>query len=354
VTTIALPRPPATFQVGRAFLRPFWDYALIAALPSLAVFALLRYGHSLSFLDALASRATAAVSLPIAVLACGSAHFAASTVRLYTKPNAFRDLRFATLQLPLLTLAVVTLALAFSPYLGQHLVALYTTWSPYHYAAQAYGLALMYCYRSGCRLSDGDRRLLRAACLAPFLYAFVQGTGNGLGWLLPLSWSAWVRTFLPLRPLEIACFVLPVLWFGRLAFVRRSSPPVISLLIVVANGFWWTTLTFLNAFVWATVFHAVQYLAIVTVAHVKDRVARPGNAHGWLYHSLWFYATCLALAYALFVVWPMAYVGLGFGVSESMLLVTATINIHHFIVDGYIWRLRKGGNAPLVATAAVA
>ena len=33
--------------------------------------------------------------------------------------------------------------------LGTQLHSLYLTWSPYHYAAQAYGLAVMYCYRSG-------------------------------------------------------------------------------------------------------------------------------------------------------------------------------------------------------------
>lgn len=32
-----------------------------------------------------------------------------------------------------------------------------------------------------------------------------------------------------------------------------------------------------------------------------------------------------------------------------MLLVTATINIHHFVVDRYIWRLRSPSNAGALA-----
>ena len=33
----------------------------------------------------------------------------------------------------------------------------------------------------------------------------------------------------------------------------------------------------------------------------------------------------------------------GFGPAESVLLVVAVINIHHFIVDAYIWKLTPGG-----------
>jgi hypothetical protein len=45
-----------------------------------------------------------------------------------------------------------------------------------------------------------------------------------------------------------------------------------------------------------------------------------------------------ALGYALFYCWPYAFRMVGFGQAESMLLVIATINVHHFIVDRYIWR----------------
>ena len=38
----------------------------------------------------------------------------------------------------------------------------------------------------------------------------------------------------------------------------------------------------------------------------------------------------------------------GFGLGESMLLVVAVINIHHFIVDRYIWQLRKDPNYKIV------
>lgn len=57
-----------------------------------------------------------------------------------------------------------------------------------------------------------------------------------------------------------------------------------------------------------------------------------------------FYGTCLALGYLLFQVWPLGYTVLGFGHAESWALVIAAINIHHFIVDAFIWRLRRDAN----------
>jgi len=125
--------------------------------------------------------------------------------------------------------------------------------------------------------------------------------------------------------------------------------PLISVLAIVANASWFFVLLPRDAFVWATIFHGLQYLAIVTIFHWKDQAARPGNAHGPLYHTLRFYLLCLALGYGLFYCLPQAYVLAGFGYVESVLVVAAVVNLHHFIVDAYIWRLgRKDGNRTIV------
>ena len=75
------------------------------------------------------------------------AHFASSTVRLYTKPGASAKHRFLAYGFPVVALVVTLFAIAFPEAIGRQLIALMLTWSPYHYAAQAYGLALMYGYQ---------------------------------------------------------------------------------------------------------------------------------------------------------------------------------------------------------------
>ena len=55
------------------------------------------------------------------------------------------------------------------------------------------------------------------------------------------------------------------------------------------------------------------------------------------------------LGYLLFQVWPHAGPLVGFAYAETLPLGVALINIHHFIVDAFIWRLRKDPNYQVVA-----
>jgi hypothetical protein len=241
---------------------------------------------------------------------------------------------------------------------GTHLLTLYLTWSPYHYAAQAFGLALMYCYRSGVELTLAERRLLRAACLAPFLFAFFNGRAAGLEWFVPASFLAEPGVdrarALVVNVLGVSAFVLPLAFLLRPLLLRRTPVPLISILLVFSNGVWWTTLVYLDAFVWATIFHGIQYLSVVVLFHVRERTSDPTNRRGWMHHAVLFYLACLALGYLLFQAWPLAYVAAGFTFAESMLLVTAVVNIHHFVVDAYIWRLRRDPNYRVVTGTAAA
>jgi len=321
----AVPRKP--LQLGRAFVHPAFDLMVIGGGLSLC---------ALAWMKLTGSRVPSPEAAALLAFLVNSPHFAASTVRLYTKPNAFRDLPFVTKVLPLAMLVVLGIGLALPATVGTQLVALYFTWSPFHYAAQTYGLALMYSYRSGVQLSDRDKKLIRVACLLPFIFAFLDTRGVLLGG--PSVAHGLALVIVVLRP---ACLVAPILLFLAGTVGRGPRLPVISILTIVANAFWWTTLRYMDAFVWATIFHGLQYLAILTIVHVKERMKRPDNhAPAWRL-ATGFYARCLGLGYLLFQVWPHAFVLAGFSYAESLLMVVSVINIHHFIVDAFIWRLRR-------------
>lgn len=320
--------------IGRMFVNVPFDYLAIGG------------GLSLVTVGALAGagllRASLAAKLPFAflILVFNSAHFAASTVRLYSKPGAFRSWPFLTMGLPLASIAVLTAGILWPAQFGWHLFALYVTWSPFHYAAQAFGLACMYHYRSGGTLDSAERRLVYWTCMLPFLRAFVSSSDTGLRWFVPdAALLAHPSVLVGIRDvttaLEVLILVVPPLLAIRLV-LRGQGLPLISWLIIVTNSIWWLVFTYLDAFLWATVFHGIQYLAIATIFHAKDRMAVPDDPRGRGYHVLWFYGASLVLGYLLFNVWPYAYVATGFGLAESMLTCTAVINIHHFIVDRYI------------------
>jgi hypothetical protein len=338
--------PRARLSVGRAFLHPAFDLLVIGGGLSLLVVAVLRL-EGPTVVSALMLGA-----LPAIVLFVNGAHFAASTVRLYTKAGSFQDLPFLTMVLPLVTILVLSLSVWRADVVGRHLVALYLTWSPYHYARQAYGIGVMYCYRSKCILTAGEKRLLLLTALAPFAYAFFDASGAGIEWFVPATVFLNHPSVYSLRGalvlgLGFATFAMPILLFGFLA-LRGKTLPLLTLAILVSNGVWWVTLSYMDAFIWATIFHGLQYLAITLVFHVRERTAQPGNQRGVLFHAGVFYLWCLLLGYLLFQVWPYAYRAAGFGWAESLLLTTAAINIHHFIVDAYIWRIRKDSNYRVV------
>ena len=338
--------PPA--WLGRTFLHPVIDYLAIGGLLSLTLAVVIVATGETALLPIAAVHAL--------VLFSNSAHFASSTVRLYCKPVARETWPLVTTLLPAATLVAVGLCLAFADLLGRHATALYLTWSPYHYAAQAYGLAVMYAYRSGCRLGARDKHVLKAVALLPFVHALFVGRGVGADWLLPEAWQAnetyqaavaWLRHGLPvIAVVAIAAAVVEI---------RRSTGrmlPLISLLTIVSNGVWFFVLAPLQAFLWATIFHGLQYLVIVAVFHTRDQLARPDNRRPGWQHALGFYATSLLLGYLLFQCVPLGFVAAGFGPVESVLITVAAINVHHFIVDGFIWKLRRdAGNRRTVEAA---
>jgi hypothetical protein len=346
----ARPRGIFSMDLGRPFLNLTADYLLIGGALSLSVLAFLSAGTSQPF------RLWIQANLWTIVLLSNSAHFAGSTARLYSKPGAFKDFPFLTMGLPLLTVVVLTLGIALSSVLGPHIQRLYLVWSPYHYCAQSYGLAVMYCYRSSPGWRDVDKRLIRVACFLPFLRLVLTPGNPVLEWLLPALAPASLQVARGVTyGLDALAFVLPVVLFLRHQRTDQERIPVISLLLLLTNAVWLIGIGYNDRFSVAvvTVFHGLQYLAILTIFHVRDRVRVPGNKRTAWQHGVFFYLVCLALGYLLFQAWPHAYVLLGFGYSESVLLVIAVINIHHFIVDAFIWRLRKDPNYAIVSQGAV-
>jgi hypothetical protein len=140
VSPLTLRHPGASaWPLGRTFVSPVFDLALIGGGLSL-LFGVVAYagGLGLSMAD-----------LSLVMLFGNFAHFASSTVRLYSKPDALRTLpRSLTLWLPIAVLLVFTGVLLHAGWLVRYIFQVFVIWSPYHYSAQTYGLAMMYNYRS--------------------------------------------------------------------------------------------------------------------------------------------------------------------------------------------------------------
>jgi hypothetical protein len=335
--------------VGRPFFHGWTELLLVGGGLSLVATLLLwtRRGEPFAYTG---------MALATVLLASNSAHFAASTVRLYTKPGSFQSWPFLTMVFPLIALVVLAICIALPLQLGTHLQSLYLTWSPYHYALQAYGIAVLYAHRSGCHLGPRDKKLLLWTALLPFFYACISSPNAGLFWFftkeevqsVPVAANI-VKALGAVLP--VAGMAAPFIVWAKIWKSPSGPMPVLSLLALVANGIWWFALTAMGAFFWATVFHGLQYLVIAAIFHVREQVQRPENKRRPRWHAVWFYGASLGLGYALFHALPRAFTFAGFGMVESMLLVIAAINVHHFIVDAYIWKLRPGDSNRRVVEA---
>ena len=331
---------------GRPFFHPVVDLLFICG------------GFSLPFLLVMQSDTLAfelkGASMVALLVVFNYAHFASSTVRLYTKHGAAASHRFLAYGFPVVALVVTFLAIGFPERIGQHFTALVLTWSPFHYAAQAYGLALMYSYRSGKMFSPIEKRWLFWICMLPFIRALLNIDDTsiaqmmgvaGVAWLLPeslltegsvlaggLRWLVAGMTPLAyILPIAYACF-------------GRARLPVVALVLVLVNALWLTAYSLFDAVVWATVAHSVQYLFIVSYAHSKDTTDVSGRKRSERRPMLHFYLISMLTGPVLFIALPMLIhaAGLAFGqpweMSHVYLMVVAAINLHHFIVNGYIWR----------------
>jgi hypothetical protein len=336
-------KPVGQNLVGNTFLHPVFDYVVIGSAWSILITAywLIR--------PAMVTEVDPTVWIWCTLLV-NSAHFAASTLRLYSRPGNYKDFSFVTFGLPAVTFMALAICVIFPGDAGYYLQVIYLTWAPFHYAKQIYGLSLMYGFRSGFKLNEGDKRMIYWVCMLPFLYAFFGGSPHmGAGWLLPpeivRSVPGLMVTLTAVKALlKIAVFVGPLVLFWKIWTAKGRSLPLIVLMMMLSNGLWWVALNFNDAFILATIGHGLQYMAITLVYHVREQMRRPENRRGWIFHATSFYAKCVALGYALFNCWPYIFVWAGAGVAESMMLVIATINVHHFIVDAYIWRLRVPAN----------
>ena len=284
-------------------------------------------------------------------------HFMATIYRAYRTKEEFVKYRVFTLHLTVLLVLTGLLAHAWFP-LVPWVFTLYICWSPWHYSRQNFGLLMMFLRRNGATVNATERRLLHYAFVASYVMLLISFQTGASGDPLIISLNIPPRFAHPAELLMIAAFFV----FSVAAFLRLAKSGLRALtapLTLLCSQFLWFLVPTILALAMRfqipqsryssgilAVLHSAQYLWITS--YYAQREARTAGYAKWSRAA--YFGTLFAGGIALFIPgpWIVSYV-FHYDFAVSFLIFTALVNIHHFILDGAIWKLRDSRVATLLA-----
>jgi hypothetical protein len=308
--------------------------------------------------------------LPLLTVVAGGPHYGATLLRAYEREEDRTKYRNVTVLATLALAAVFLLSLRLH-LLGTLVVTLYLLWSPWHYSGQNYGLALMFLGRRCISPPPTLKRLIRASFVLSFLLVIVQLNGeNPAASYAPGISKASSDPTAPLytqlslgipAPVQSALFfALLVAYLGALgasgvALLRRGSLRDLlpALAIVATQALWFSlpaiarhaSLSFglvpldadfaVYTFHYIAAAHGIQYVWVTLYFHRKTHArSRMSFFYGKSMMAGQLLWGLPALVFAPIMIGSFSYSG------DVALLVASTVNLHHFVLDGAIWRLR--------------
>jgi hypothetical protein len=276
-------------------------------------------------------------------------HTMATLARAYATAATRRKYSFYCWILPFLLLPAAWAGVTV-PGAASVLAEIYLLWNFQHVCSQAYGISLIYCHKSGYFLEEKERILLKYLFLAIATFGILVELSDVnlhrsdfFGLSLPF-WG-----LLPASCLQVfhAVLLLVLLAFAALVLRRRSKlgqwlpPSVISLLaapliwVLLPGGMRLAYGILVGPF-----WHSSQYMVLSLACYQKQRHADAKCLTLAERGTMQYAAVLTIFGIAVSVGIPIVLVVLGFDWLRCYSTMIAVINIHHFLLDGAIWRLR--------------
>ena len=284
-------------------------------------------------------------------------HFMATVYRAYHTHTEFQKYRIFTVHVALLLALAGVIAHVWFPLLPW-IFTLYICWSPWHYTGQNFGLLMMFARRSGLAPTSAERTAIHLSFIASFLLLMLSfHTGSSHDPLI-LSLGLPAKFTLPARAVMALFFVAATGW-ALFSLARRSSlRAILAPLTLAATQFLWFLLPALFELFSGrevpqtryssgilAVLHSAQYLWITS--YYQGREARAAGNVQWKFSR--YLVTLVAGGIALFIPGPWIVSRVFHAdFAASFLTFTALVNIHHFLLDGALWKLRDSRVAALL------
>jgi len=324
------------------FVNAFVDYALIGGA-SIALFATLMLVNR--------TERTTEVIQAGAILAwfINWPHFSATNWRLYHSKANIAQYPVTAIAVPFLVLAGAVASFGSPARIAPCFVKLFLLWSSYHFCGQSLGISLIYARRAGFQVGRLERLGFSGFIFGTFFLSTARGEVTTSSWkyyaveVPRLGLPPWVGDWACYGMLACGAWLALVAVRWMIAN-RRILPPIV-LLPAVTQFVWFVpgnSVASFNEFV--PFFHSLQYMLVAWSMQLKEKMDENGIAPSGHYvlaeSARWGGANFVGGA-ILFYVLPYAGTLFGFPIGVAEPIIISAVQIHHFFVDGVIWKLRN-------------
>ena len=222
----------------------------------------------------------------------------------------------------------------------------YVMWSPWHYSGQNYGLLMMFARRGGHQLSGPRQRALKAAFVASYVMLLASMNTGASSDPLVLSLALPLGVAHAIEGVALVVFLagagVAVVSLAAGPHRATIAPP---LLLLLTQALWFVAPAAVSAITnviapqtryssgMLALMHSAQYLWITQYFAKREQGAL------WSAGRYWFAVIAGGILLFLPIPWLASMIAhLDF--TASMIVMTAIVNLHHFMIDGVVWKLR--------------
>jgi hypothetical protein len=332
-------------QASPAIVTPFWDGVTVGGLsvitmaPALAY--VLLFGGELGKFEKF--------DWVVLSILINSTHFMASYRLLYDSLEHVRNAPWAAIYVPLILLMLLVYRMV-SPAgetVADAILLVSSLYLGVHYTGQAWGMVASYGHLAGTRFETKERFAIRSGMRVLLVLHVLLAIG---GRYPPMEWMS-RESYLQLYQLAFrsVCVVAALtLVAGAIGFWRArrrgEGVPARAVLPWLSLYFWYPTWFLIpGGPLWVQLSHALQYLSFPLRVEANRFAARSDRSVKW--HMVLVYLG-LVVAGIVFLKGPpltSRILGPGWysgqGMRDAFGTFVLLINIHHFFIDGAVWKL---------------
>jgi len=203
--------------------------------------------------------------------------------------------------------------------------------------------------RSGIRFSKLERRVLEIFVFGTYFVSTIRAEVSREGYQFygvkypGLGVPQWLATGCEYAMwIALAVFIVMVVWW---CYRNKRVIPLVVVLPAATQYLWFVQGVYMPSFQeFVPMFHSLQYVLVAWGLQLKLKMdtkhIQPSKKFAASETVRWF-GINVAGGALLFYLLPKVGVFFGYGALFSIAVVYAAIQIHHFFVDGVIWKLKN-------------